>query len=182
MNNITIQNLKHAFKGETTASAKYAAYSRKANEEGFLRISKLFEAISHSEKIHATNHKRVLEKMGEKPGDVNPEFDVKTTKENLIDAIAGETYEINTMYPEFIKAAKEAELKGAIETFDWALRTEKKHKSIYENTLKALEVGSESELPSIYLVCPICGNTFEAKIPDKCGICSEPKENFVIFK
>ena len=182
MNNITIQNLKDAFKGETTASAKYAAFSKKAKEEGFLRISKLFEATSHSEKIHANNHKRVLGKLGEKPDDVNPEFEIKSTKENLLDAIAGETYEITTMYPEFLKAAKESDLKAAIETFDWAFRTEKKHKFIYENTLKALDAGTESGLPAVYLVCPICGNTFEAKIPDKCGICSEPKENFVIFQ
>ena len=182
MNNHTIQNLKDAFKGETTASAKYAAFSQKAKEEGFLRISKLFEATSHSEKIHANNHKRVLEKLGEKPGDVNPEFEIKTTKENLASSIAGETYEITTMYPDFIKTAKEAGLKDAVETFDFAFRTEKKHKFIYENSLKALEAGKESELPAVYSVCPYCGNTFDLKVPDKCGICGEPKEKYIIFQ
>jgi len=182
MNSITIQNLKDAFKGETTASAKYAAFSKRAKEEGFLNISKLFEATSHSEKIHANNHKKVLDKLGEKPGDVTPEFEVKTTKENLRDAIAGETYEITTMYPDFIKAAKEADIKAAVETFDFAYRTEKKHKFIYENTLKALDAGTESESPAVYYVCPICGNTFDTKVPDKCGICSEPKEKFIIFQ
>jgi rubrerythrin len=182
MENKTIQNLKDAFKGETTASAKYAAYSKKAKEEGFEKIAKLFEATPHSEKIHANNHKRVLEKLGEKTDEVIPKFEVKTTKENLQDAISGETYEVITMYPDFIKTAKDANIKTAIETFDFAYRTEKKHKFIYENALKTLEAGNESTLPSTYYVCPICGNTFDIKVPDKCGICSEPAEKFIIFK
>jgi hypothetical protein len=37
-----IKNLKDGFTGETTASAKYEAYSRKAKEEGFENIAKLF--------------------------------------------------------------------------------------------------------------------------------------------
>jgi hypothetical protein len=37
-----VKNLKDAFTGETTASAKYEAYSKKAREEGFENIAKLF--------------------------------------------------------------------------------------------------------------------------------------------
>src|SRR5665648_227347 len=55
-NAISFQNMQDAFKGETTASAKYAAYSKKAEEEGFHEIALLFNAASKSEKIHATNH------------------------------------------------------------------------------------------------------------------------------
>jgi len=79
---------------------------KKAKEDGYKNIAVLFEAASHSEKIHANNHKKALEELGEKPDDFKPEFEVKSTKENLQDAINGETYEITAMYPVFIETAK----------------------------------------------------------------------------
>ena len=103
---ILTKNLKDAFTGETTASAKYEAYCKKAKEEGYELIAKLFEAASKSESIHARNHKKVIEKLGEKVPDVKPEYTVKTTRENLEDAIKGETYEIDIMYPEFMKLSQ----------------------------------------------------------------------------
>ena len=42
----TIGNLKDAFIGESTASAKYGAYAEKAKAEGFENISIMFHAIS----------------------------------------------------------------------------------------------------------------------------------------
>src|SRR5665647_706650 len=94
----TVENLKGGIKGESTASAKYAAFAQKAREEGNDTIAKLFDAASKSESIHAANHRKVLEALGEKMDDFKPEFEVKTTAENLQAAIEGETYEVATMY------------------------------------------------------------------------------------
>ncbi len=181
-NTKTITNLKDAFKGETTASAKYAAYSKKAKEEGYKNIAVLFEAASHSEKIHANNHKNALQQLGDSAEDFNPEFEVKSTKENLQDAINGETYEITTMYPEFIETAKADKVRNAIVTFNYAYKTEMKHKILYETAMASLNSGQEAQLPSVYLVCPVCGNTYETEVPGKCGICGEPAEDFIEFK
>lgn len=93
----TIENLKTGIKGEATASAKYAAFAQKASEEGYNTIAKLFEAASKSESIHAANHRKVLEGLGEKMEEFTPEFEVKTTAENLQAAIDGETYEVTTL-------------------------------------------------------------------------------------
>ena len=62
----TIENIKAAIKGETTASAKYAAYAKKAKQEGFAKAALLFEAASKAESIHAGNHRAVLEQLGTK--------------------------------------------------------------------------------------------------------------------
>jgi len=174
-----VKNLNDGFIGETTASAKYAAYSKKAREEGFENIAKLFEAASKSESIHAKNHKGVLEKLGEKAPEVKPEFTVKTTKENLEDAIKGETYETNTMYPEFKKLSDGLGEYGkeASRSFDFALRTEAKHKVFYEDALKALDAKTVDKLATTYWVCPICGNTVSSdKDIVKCSICKNEKE------
>jgi len=83
---LTIKNMHDAYKGETTAHFKYAAYSKKAEEEGHPEIALLFKAASGAELIHANNHKVVLKRMGESIPEITPEFTVMTTAENLKEA------------------------------------------------------------------------------------------------
>jgi rubrerythrin len=178
----TIANLKEAFKGESTASAKYAAYAEQAKKEGFVTIAIMFEATSKAEAIHATNHKTVLEKMGQKVDPVKPVFTVLTTKENLVDALKGESYEIASMYPGFIATAKSEEAKDAAKSFGWAMDTEKKHQTIYKNALVALNEKNENSLPKIYWVCPKCGNTYDIPKPTgECGLCGTASSKFIKF-
>jgi rubrerythrin len=179
----TIENLKAAIKGETTASAKYAAYAQKATEEGFAQIAVLFQATSKAEEIHAKNHMSVLTKLGGNMDAITPEFEVKTTKENLDDAIKGEKYEIATMYPEFLKAADEEKVTDATKSFNWAMDTEKKHADLYQKAIDALAANDLTKMVVEYFVCPTCGNTFETGIIDeKCGFCQTSKEKFISIK
>ena len=151
----TIVDLKEGIKGETTASAKYAAFAKKAREEGNDTIAKLFDAASKSEAVHAANHTKVLEKLGEKMEAFTPQFEVKTTAENLQAAIEGEGYEETTMYPGFIKDAENEKVPDAIKSFTWAMDTEKKHNVFYTKALDALKSGNESTLSFNYEVCPV---------------------------
>jgi rubrerythrin len=178
----TIQNIKDAIIGETTASAKYAAYAKKAKEEGYSKIALLFEAASKSENIHAGNHRSVLEQMGEKMDNFTPKYEVKSTKENLQDAVNGETYEVNTMYPDFIKNANESGANLAMISFNYAYKTEMKHKEFYKNALEMLDKGKQYDLPSKYFVCSTCGNTYDNNAPARCGISMTPKDRFITIK
>jgi rubrerythrin len=178
----TIENLKAAYNGESTASAKYAAFAEKAKAEGFDTVAIMFLATSKSEAIHAANHLKVLEKLGEKiTGAKIGTFNVMSTAENLADAIKGETYELETMYPEFIAAAQKEKSKGAVKSFTWALDTEKKHQVFYKTALAVVATGGEKSLPAKWLVCPVCGNTYsEATVTAKCDFCMTPKEKFIV--
>lgn len=175
----TVTNIKDAIKGETTASAKYAAYAKKAKDEGFTKIAVLFETASKSEAIHASNHRAVLEQLGETMEAFTPEFTVKTTKENLDDAVKGESYEIATMYPEFIKQAQKENVTLALISFNYAYQTEKKHQALYKNAAEQLKANKENILPSKYMVCLTCGNTYDGEAPARCGISMTPKERFI---
>jgi rubrerythrin len=178
----TIENLKAGIKGETTASAKYAAFAQKAIEEGNDTIAKLFDAASKAESIHAANHLKVLESLGEKMDEFTPEFEVKTTAENLQAAIDGETYESTTMYPQFLADAKSEKVEKAEKSFTWAFDTEKKHMQFYTTALQALQSNSENILPYSYAVCPVCGNTYDlANVDEKCAFCQTPKEKYIII-
>jgi rubrerythrin len=178
----TIENLKAGIKGETTASAKYAAFAVKAKEEGLESIAKLFEATSKAESIHAANHLKVLEELGVKMDDFKPEFEVKSTVENLQASIDGESYEVKTMYPGFLAAANTEKVEKAVKSFTWANDTEKKHLQFYSRALDALKANTLDILPSGYAVCPVCGNTYDnASVDERCAFCQTSKELFLVF-
>ena len=178
----TIENLKAGIKGETTASAKYAAFAQKATEEGNANVAKLFLAASKAESIHAANHRKVLEGLGEKMEDFTPEFEVKTTAENLQAAIEGETYESTTMYPQFLVDAKAEKVEKATKSFTWAFDTEKKHQQFYTKALEALNANTQNTISMEYAVCPVCGNTYDkATVEEKCAFCQTGKDKFFLI-
>lgn len=175
----TIANMQAAFQGESNATAKYAAFSKKAAEEGHKEIALLFKAASLAEKIHAGNHKAVLEEMGVTVDPVVLDIKVNSTKENLEEAIKGETYEATVMYPTFLKEANVAGNQLALISLNYAYKTEKKHKVFYEKALAALNGSTDNTLATIFYICPTCGNTYETTAPKRCGISMTGGEKFI---
>ena len=162
-----------------TAAAKYAAFSEQAHKDGYHQIGILFSAASKSETIHAANHKTVLEKMGKKVEPFTPVFTVKTTKENLEEAVSGETSEVNTMYPGYIATAKNENASSAVKSMRWAMETEKRHIIFLQNALTTLNSNMTNELPRFYWVCPKCGNTYDVPVPDDmCSFCGTASSRF----
>jgi len=176
---LTIKNMQAAYKGETTAHFKYAAYSKKAEDEGHPEIALLFKAASGAEKIHANNHKVVLLRMGETIPEITPEFTVNSTSENLKEAIEGESYEFNTMYPEFIKNANAAGNYMAQISLTYAYKVEQKHRDFYIDALAQLEAGTDNTLAKIYYLCPTCGNTYATTAPSRCEISMTDSKLFI---
>jgi rubrerythrin len=181
--NQTVENLKAALQGETTASAKYEAFAVKAKEEKLPQIAALFSAASKSESIHAGNHKKVLEEMGETVN-VSPEaFEVKTTKENLEAAYNGEKHEVEAMYQGYIDQANADKADKAVKSFTWAFETEKKHMAFYKEAIDALAANKVKTLAVEYFVCPKCGFTYNNKdVKEQCELCSTGKDKFFKIK
>ncbi len=178
----TIENMQAAYKGEKTATAKYEAFSKKAEEEGFHNIALLYNAVSAAENIHATNHKAVIEDAGGKILTITPEYKVKTTKENLHDDIDGEAYEAKTMYPDFLKTAETAGNQIAFLSLTYAMKTELKHKFFFEQVLGDINSNTLNSLPSKYFVCPACGNTYANTAPKHCDFSLTNREEFIVFQ
>lgn len=175
----TIENLQAAFDGESNAAAKYEAYAKKADEDGYKGVGSLFRAASHAEKVHAENHAVVIKKMGAEPkADVKvPE--PKSTKENLADALKGESYERDTMYPEFIAKARADSNRDAIRTFNFAKQAEAEHAKFYKAALDSVDDWKDAR---DFYVCSVCGNTVLKIDFDKCPVCFEPKSAYKQIK
>jgi rubrerythrin len=161
----TTDNLAAAFAGESQANRKYLAFAKKAEQDGFPQVARLFRAAAEAETVHAHAHLRVL-------------GGVKDTKENVKAAIAGEHHEFVSMYPEFIKAAEEEKHAAALGSFRFANAVEKIHHDLYTEALKALESGKDLPKREVY-VCPVCGNTVYDSAPDMCSICKAKGSTFV---
>jgi len=162
----TIDNLKTAFAGESQANRKYLAFAKKADEEGFPMIARLFRAAAAAETVHATNHFKAMD-------------GVQSTGENLKAAIAGEHYEVESMYPPMLTEAEaNAETdKRAARSFKYALAVEKVHEELYRKAAELFAKGQDA--PKVeYYVCPICGYTHEGKMEGPCPVCSTPATKF----
>lgn len=146
----TLKNLESALAGESMAHIKYRYFAKIAREEGHEDIAKHFEWTADQELHHAWGHLQLL--VG-KP----------STRECLLKAIEGETYEFTTMYPQMeaearnerdLNAAEEAKeqtkesklhahefkrILAKAETRFAALRNvEKHHSELYKNKLESL--------------------------------------------
>jgi rubrerythrin len=157
----TEQNLQDAFAGESQANRKYLAFAKKAEEEGFAQVAKLFRAAAAAETIHAHNHLRAL-------------AGVKSTKENLMTAIIGETYEFQQMYPPMIDDAKTEGQDYALRSFNLANEVEKVHAALYKKALEDLGKNASAD----YYVCSVCGYTAEGEAPDDCPVCRAKRQAF----
>ena len=157
----TEKNLKDAFAGESQANRRYLAFAERAEDEFLHGIAQLFRAVAAAETIHAHKHLKVAD-------------GVKSTKENLEEALKGETHEFKNMYPQMIEEAKAEGAKSAEISFTHANEVEKVHAKLYEEALKAPDKFPVQD----YYICKICGYTVAAKIPDTCPICGANQKAF----
>jgi rubrerythrin len=157
----TEQNLQDAFAGESQANRKYLAFAKKAEEEGYKQAAKLFRAAAAAETIHAHNH---LRELGV----------VKSTRDNLMAAIGGESYEFQHMYPRMIAEAQAEGNNNALRSFNYANAVEQVHAALYQKALDSLGRNIETD----YYVCSVCGYTAEGEAPDECPVCKSKKQAF----
>ena len=154
--------LKEAFAGESQANRKYLAFAAKADQEGFPQAARLFRAAADAETIHAHSHLRALKA-------------VRSTRENLGEAVAGETHEFKSMYPAMIENAKSEGNREAERSFHFANEVEKIHARLYEQLLAGL--GNAGEVYA-YWVCPVCGYTAQKEAPEVCPVCGAKGKMF----
>jgi rubrerythrin len=160
----TKENLATAFAGESQANRKYLAFAEQAEEDGMPHVARLFRATAAAETIHAHAHLRA---MG----------GVKSTLDNLKEAIEGEGYEFEEMYPPFLaEADEEGDVKAKV-SFRYAMGVEEIHHGLYKEALEAVQAGNDLDAAPVH-VCDVCGNTVRGKAPDRCPVCGAGKKHF----
>ncbi len=171
----TLENLQTAYNGEANAKVRYEAFAAKAEAEGYLGVAGAFKAAALSESIHAAKHAKAITALGGVPKADMKSPVVKTTKENLKEAIKAENYESAKMYPAFLKKAEADENQQAMYSFKGAMAAEKMHSQIYSKALANLK---DWKAKKKFLVCQTCGYTTMDMAIKACPVCSQPREQF----
>jgi rubrerythrin len=160
----TLENLNEAFAGESQAHQKYRAFAKKADQDGFAAIAKLFRLTAEAERIHAEGHLKALD-------------GVASTAENLQAAINGETHEFKAMYPPMVQQAKTDGHK-AKRMFEFAVAAEEVHAKLYAMALEAVKQGKD--LTAEFYLCPVCGYIEMGKPEKSCPVCGAKPEKFIM--
>ncbi|HRY36287.1 MAG TPA: rubrerythrin family protein [Candidatus Magasanikbacteria bacterium] len=166
----TKKNLEEAFCGESKARNKYTYYSSVARKAGYIQIANIFEETANNEKEHAKLWAKALGMVKDLPDD-------------LKDAIEGELYETNEMYPRMEKEAIEEGETEIAKMFKEVGEVEEKHAIRYQKLLENLEKGEVfKKEDSKRWKCNNCGYIHEGdEAPDKCPACSHPQGYFEVF-
>ncbi len=165
----TEQNLMTAFAGESQARNKYTYFASVAKKEGYVQISKLFEATAANEKEHAEIWFKLLGGIG-------------TTIENLKAAAEGENYEWTDMYATFAKEAHEEGFEQIAALFEGVAAIEKEHEARYLKLLANVEGGLVfSRDNDTIWQCSNCGHVvIGKKAPEVCPVCAHAQAYFEI--
>ena len=165
----TEKNLQAAFAGESQARNKYTYFASVAKKEGYEQIAELFLKTAENEKEHAKLWFKELEGIGD-------------TKQNLLEAAAGENYEWTDMYAGFAKTADEEGFPELAKKFRLVAAIEKEHEERYRALLKNVQtkqVFAKSEVK--VWECRNCGHiVVGTNAPDVCPTCVHPQSYFEI--
>ncbi|MDD4479408.1 MAG: rubrerythrin family protein [Mesotoga sp.] len=185
----TLENLMKAFAGESQARNRYTFYASVAKKEGYEQIAAIFTETADNEKEHAkVFFKHILEGMAsELPITVHVDADypveLRTTRENLKAAAAGENEEWTMLYPAFADVAEKEGFKDVANSFRQIAKVENRHEARYLKLLDNIEkckVFKREE--KVLWKCGNCGYILEAKeAPDVCPACKHPKSYFELF-
>ncbi len=167
----TEKNLMEAFAGESQARNKYTYYASQAKKEGYVQISKIFEATADNEKEHAKLWFKLLHNG-----------QIADTMTNLEDAANGENYEWTQMYAQFAKEAEEEGFKDIAFLFKKVAEIEKHHEDRYKKLLENVKNNKVFEKEEeVEWECANCGFRHKgAKSVEICPVCKHPRAYFFI--
>jgi len=192
----TLENLSKAFIGESQARNRYTFYASTARKEGYEQIAEIFTMTADNENEHAEWLMKMINQLKATTKDDYSEIHVEAgvpttwntnvqpsgaaTIDNLKAAIAGETYEYTTMYPEFAEAAKAEGYKDIAGRLLSIAKAEVHHGDRYTKILKQLEAGTFFNKPQeVWWYCRKCGYMHKGIAPpNKCPACDHDKSYY----
>ena len=126
MNKTTRDNLSIAMHGEAFAYAKYMLFAERARKTGNPELAQLLEKTAKEELLEHFAEEAALAEI------------VSSDVANLENAIAGESYEIESMYRDFAEQAFAAGEKAVGDRFEEIRHDEMKHRDAFKEALSKL--------------------------------------------
>lgn len=176
----TEMNLLKAFAGESQAKNRYEFAARVAKEEGYEQIAGIFAETALQEQQHAKRFFNFLEGGMVEITATYPAGKTADTKENLMNAAAGEHEEWNILYPEFARIAEEEGFRKISSAFKAIASAEKVHEDRYRKLLENIMKNKVFERDEkVFWYCRKCGYVhFGTKPLKNCPACLHSESYF----
>jgi rubrerythrin len=175
----TVRNCEAALSQERNAAARYRAFARKADEEGYGAVASLFRAAAVAVDVHGNNQDGMIRKLGGTPYARIEDPIVKATRENLEASINQESRaNENRMYEGFIEQARRQAYTQVVNMHAQAEESSSDLAKMFSAALGNLDQlkGSQSRT---YYVCNICGHISAHLHFEICGRCFHAKKRFM---
>jgi rubrerythrin len=170
-----------AYQDEVHACRTYNRFAKRALEEEFPHIARMFSAMAYSESIHALRFRQVLVTLGKTAKDgERPLPEIRSTRKNLKYATEVELDEIDKKYPQMVQQIEPEGHLEAIRSITFAWESEKQHKELLQDIqsgtglLFGILVKTVRESDATYHVCSNCGSTLTELPAEACPICKGP--------
>lgn len=179
----TAKNILTAFAAEAQARTRYNFFARRAEEDGFIQIAKIFDETADQEYEHAH---RFFKFFNGGELEINWSFPAGVTRDthaNLLAAAELEQYVHSIMYRQFAETAREEGYERAADTFDAISVAEKQHEKLYRQL--AANIAQDrvfSRAKEITWRCLSCGYIHSGTTaPEKCPACVKPTGFFELL-
>lgn len=173
---LTAKNLLTSFAAESQARTRYNFFARRAENDGFIQVAKIFDETADQEYEHAL---RFFKFFNGGELEINWPFPagvIKDTHTNLIASADLEFYVHNTMYRSFAEIALDEGYQRAADTFDAISVAEKQHEKFFRELAANLAEGRAFTRSQEQIWrCLSCGYVHSGEsAPDKCPACVKP--------
>ncbi|GAA0122521.1 MULTISPECIES: rubrerythrin [Clostridium] len=167
----TEKNLLRTFAGESRASNKYMLFAEKAKEDGYQYVAEVFEETSGNERAHSRVVYRDFLKQ------------VRSTANNLMSAIKGETEEFTKLYKEYEDTARKEGFNEIADFYKELREVEESHEKRFQALYDRIKNDTMFKSDKVeFWQCMNCGYIHEGKeAPNVCPLCKYPRAYFKIM-
>jgi rubrerythrin len=180
MREATARCLRDTFCVNSMAHVRYLLYARRAKDENFPGISRLFRALAMSRYVRASEQfAMVNELIGTRAAGAETYFTLARTIDNMERARDAEKDDADELLPACMAVAGSQGEEAAAKSLERSAAIGRRRAALLEDViLKTKETDQEPEIASIY-VCRACGYVTRDIAPEGCPICGNEKTEFV---
>jgi len=180
----TAKNLLISYSAEAQARTRYDFFATRAQKDGYIQISRLFNETAAQEYEHALRFFKFFN-----GGDLEiawnfPAGVIKDTTSNLLSSADLEKYVNTSMYPVFAEIAEEEGYQRAADTWYAINIAEEEHEVMFRELADRInhETMFSKETEKKWK-CLNCGYIHTGKNPpDKCPACVKPAGHFELYE
>ena len=190
---ITLAALKIAYGRECNSQLHYGAFASRAERDGMPAAALAFRAAAVAEGVHAALQSAQIEQLGAVPTWTIESVVIRSTEENLRQAITNETREYQSVYGQLVDQSRSECLYDALASLNYARGAEATHASLFVEVLQKLEPletppmlaaavatfpNLAGEVGTAFYVCTGDGSVFTHPMHGSCPNCGSGKNSF----